>query len=194
MRFDPTSAGRSRNLMKQVLSPGSYPNDKLRQAIEQWEKIVRTFEGKRGADGQCKNLDEDIKIGVLQEMVKEKSLQDHLYLRPLGTYANARKEIFEYLERKTRPDDGGVIPMDLGYFQKGGGGGKNGGKGAQGNGDPIKCRNCGKTGHKQSECWAPGGGQERKPQQQPSRPQQQRQQGGHTQYGGASGSGASNPN
>ena len=40
-RFDPSSAGRRRNLMKQVLGPGQYPNEKLRQAIEHWEKTVR---------------------------------------------------------------------------------------------------------------------------------------------------------
>ena len=74
-------------------------------------------------------------------MVKENPCRTICVLRPLGTYANARKEIFEYLERKTRPDDGGIIPMDLGYFQKGAKG--NGGKGGHGNGD-LKCKNCGK--------------------------------------------------
>ena len=150
-RFDPATSGRRRNLMKQVLNPGQYGNDKLRQAIEKWEKLVREFENKRGTDGARKTIDEDIKIGVLQEMIKDKALQDHLFLKPQNTYEATRREVMDYLEAKVKVDEDGVAPMDIGYFAKA----KGKGKGA----DRDKtCDNCGKKGHVKKDCWAPGGG------------------------------------
>ena len=51
--------------------------------------------------------------------------------------------------------------MEMGSFQKAGGGGRGGGGGKNGGGkgkQDITCHNCNKKGHTKKDCWAPGGG------------------------------------
>eukprot|EP00971_Amphidinium_carterae_P134921 2673484-Amphidinium_carterae.1 len=40
-RFDASTSGRKRTLLKNVLHPGSFNNQQLRQATEQHERLVR---------------------------------------------------------------------------------------------------------------------------------------------------------
>eukprot|EP00971_Amphidinium_carterae_P011827 232986-Amphidinium_carterae.1 len=181
-RFDANSSGRKRTLLRNVLQPGSFDNQQLRQAIEQHERLVRDFERRRpGSDGVPKQVDEDIRIGILQEMVKDKTLQDHLYLQPLSTYAEARQVVMDYLALKVSGDDGGVAPMDVGSLNpgkgkgKGGKSGKDKGAGAAGKKEKDKsketiCWNCGKVGHRKADCWAAGGGAEKPSGNAPAKP------------------------
>eukprot|EP00971_Amphidinium_carterae_P327969 6459593-Amphidinium_carterae.2 len=66
-RFDASSSGRKRALLKNVLEPGSFDNQQLRQAIEQHERLVRDFERRRpGSEGVPKQVDEEIRISILR--------------------------------------------------------------------------------------------------------------------------------
>eukprot|EP00971_Amphidinium_carterae_P070037 1385935-Amphidinium_carterae.1 len=61
-----------------------------------------------------RHIEEDIRLGILQEMIQDKSLQDYLYLQPVTTYVAAtRQAVMDYMMLKVRLDDGGVAPMDL---------------------------------------------------------------------------------
>eukprot|EP00971_Amphidinium_carterae_P023597 465501-Amphidinium_carterae.1 len=75
-RFDCSSTGRKRTMLNNVLQPGSFEDKNLRQAIEQHERLVQDFEQRRSsADGNPKQLlqlDEDIRIRILQEMIRTK--------------------------------------------------------------------------------------------------------------------------
>jgi hypothetical protein len=126
-RFDPMTAGRRRGLLKRVLQPGDFPNESLRQAIEQWEQLVKEYEDRRSGTGARQPHEDDLRIGILPEMLRDQSLQDHLYLQPRGTYQEARAAVFQYLEVRVpnRVDD----PMDVGSLVKGKGKGKGKGPG-----------------------------------------------------------------
>ena len=53
-RFDPTTAGRRRNIVSSLLNPEKVKLDDLASAIETWEEKVRAYEARRGPDGERK--------------------------------------------------------------------------------------------------------------------------------------------
>ena len=152
--FDPATSGRKQNLLKNALQPGEFANQLLRQAIGQWERLVKDYEARRGANGQRVDFEEDLKIGILQAMVKDKALQDNLYLQPRATYVETRSAIFSYLEAKSATDHNGVAPMDVGSLVKG----KGKGSGDKSGGDANKCKKCGKQSHWARDCRIGGKG------------------------------------
>lgn len=178
-RYDPQVAGRSKNMLKNVLNPPQCKAAEMLAGMEQWEQLCRRYCGRKGADGKRRELPEDILMGILQEMGPPE-LRTHLYLnsQKFKTYLEMRNEIVSFLEAKVgaRPyrDD----PMDVSSMvmkgrdsHKGKGKGKSKDTKAKGkqtgtakNGKDAKfdgyCSNpnCGKWGHKWSECWKEGGG------------------------------------
>ena len=67
-RFDPTSAGRSRNLMRQILNPGTYKAHELMAGLEKWEERIRLYQKRKNALGVRPTVPEDIRMGILQGM------------------------------------------------------------------------------------------------------------------------------
>jgi len=147
-RFDPQGAGRRRNIMSQLLQPGSYDPTALNSAIARWEERVRIYERRSGS-----KLPDDIKSSILTEMTKG-PLKEHLILNAakLRNYDAVREEIQCYLENRQNAEP---IAMDVDAFQKG----KGGGKGGKASKDDV-CKNCGKRGHWARDCRGPGGGAE----------------------------------
>lgn len=185
-RYDPTTGGRRRAMLRAILNPSKCTKlEDLYVAIETWEEHVRQYEARKKADGTRHVLDEEIKIAVLEHICPVE-LERHLQLNKTRflDYADVKGELITYLESRlgSRMKMGDasyagndVQPMDVGYVggkskgkEKGGKGskGKSKGQGHQGKGagakDQRTCFNCGKTGHLKKDCWSAGGGQANK--------------------------------
>lgn len=132
--YDPTSVGRKRVSMRDIIGPRKPEVGQFMKFLEEWEKMVADWESKHN-----KEVDEDIKIGVLTASADDE-LQRHLLLNSdkLNTYPSTRNEIELFYKSKrdmlesSGHDTGGAAPMDIGYlgYQQGSWGGKHdGGKG-----------------------------------------------------------------
>ena len=95
-RYDPTTGGRKRNLLRTIISPGRCSLLELSAGIERWESYVSRYEKK------LKNkLDDEIKLAGLEALVPEE-LENHLILNSnrLRTLEDARLEIVTYVDAK----------------------------------------------------------------------------------------------
>ena len=135
-RWDPVTAGRSKNLLKAIMNPGKARIEDLMGAIERLEDLMRRYTSRRTADGSLAVLNEDIKMTCLESLLPD-HLEQHVQLNRarLSSYSQLRSEIMLYAEAKqssmagampkvSKPlDDGGQRPMDLDslYYNKGGG-------------------------------------------------------------------------
>jgi hypothetical protein len=183
-RHDPSTGGRRRNLLRTVLQPGRSSLENLASALERWEEQVRRYERFRDERGNRQPLSEDIKMASLESLVPDE-LERHLQLNAtrLPDYDAAREEVRMYVEaraglklkeravtekiKKGGKADPDPNAMDVDSIVKGGKGkkgkkGKGKGKGSGGEGKAPansqfqgECRNCGKWGHRESECWSP---------------------------------------
>ena len=87
-RYDPTTGGRKRNLLRTIISPGRCSLLELRAGIERWESVVSRYEKK------LKNkMDDEIKLFGLEALVPEE-LEKHLILNSnrFRTFEDARLE------------------------------------------------------------------------------------------------------
>jgi hypothetical protein len=148
-RFDPEGAGRRRNIMSQLLQPGSFDPMDLNSAIARWEEKVRIYERRSGA-----KLPDDIRSSILTETTKG-PLKEHLIVNAakLKSHDAVREERQCYLENRQNAEP---TAMDVDAFTKGGKGGNGSGKGNKGS-DKDVCKNCCKTGHWARDCCRPGG-------------------------------------
>ena len=95
-RYDPTTGGRKRNLLRAIISAGRCSLLELPAGIERWESYVSRYE-KKLKD----KLDDEIKLAGLEALVAEE-LEKHLILNSnrLRTFEDARLEIVTYVEAK----------------------------------------------------------------------------------------------
>lgn len=175
-RFDPSTGGRRRNMLREIINPGRCKHEnQLYGAMERWEELVQRYERKLG-----RSLDDDLKMAALESLVTSE-LEKHLMMNAsrLNSYESMREEVFLYIETRTgarmksearwrddRPDD----PMDTSSFAHKGGKGKGKdkkgkdsfksnstgkGKGSTDKKDKFdgECRVCGKYGHMAKDCW-----------------------------------------
>jgi hypothetical protein len=93
-RFDPLTVGRSRNMLQAILTPGTFKCSELLAAIEHWEQQVATYARRRGPGGLKREVAEDIKMGILQQ-IGPNELKTHLFLNQsrFATYEKMREEI-----------------------------------------------------------------------------------------------------
>ena len=119
-RYDPTTGGRKRNLLRTSISPGRRSLLELQAGIERWESYVSRYEKKMKDD-----LDDEIKLAGLESLVPEE-LEKHLILNSnhLRTFEDARLEVVTNVEAKfglriraSKPSDTGARghsdPMDV---------------------------------------------------------------------------------
>ena len=94
-RYDPTTGGRKRNLLRTIISPGRCSLLELQAWIERWESYVSRDEKK-----MKDKLDDEIEI-VLEALVPEE-LEKDLILNSnrLRTFQDARLEIVTYVDAK----------------------------------------------------------------------------------------------
>ena len=92
-RYDPTTGGRKRNLLRTIISPRRCSHLELQAGIERWESHVSRYE-KKLKD----KLDDEIKLAGLEALVPEE-LEKHLMLNSncLRTFEDARLEIVTYV-------------------------------------------------------------------------------------------------
>eukprot|EP00438_Fugacium_kawagutii_P024647 Skav203984 [mRNA] locus=scaffold3369:57215:60998:- [translate_table: standard] len=158
-RYDPSTGGTRRALLKSVLSPNKCSKvEEPSAAVENWEDQVRQYENRRKADGTRPTLDEDIKISIL-EPICPTEVERHLQLNQarFADYQEVRKELSTCLETRIglrlkagapyNPDPNGPGPMDIGALDKKG----------------KKCHNCGKLGHFAADCATKGANSQASP-------------------------------
>ena len=139
-RYDPTTGGRRRAMLRSILTPNKCGRiEDLYAALETWEEHVRQYESRKKQDGSRHILDEEIKIAVLEHLCPTE-LEKHLQMNRTRflDYADVRTELVTYLETrigsKMKLSDASghtsndVVPMDVGAFVKGKKGDHKGGK------------------------------------------------------------------
>ena len=84
-RYDPTTGGRKRNLLRTIISPGGCSLLELQAGIDRWESYVSCYEKK-----MKDKLDDEIKLAGLESLVPEE-LEKHLILNSdrLRTFEDA---------------------------------------------------------------------------------------------------------
>ena len=110
-RYDPTTGGRKRNLLRTIISPGRCSLLELQAGIERWESHVSLYEKK------LKNkMDDEIKVAGLEALVPDE-LEKHLILNSnrLRTFEDMCLEIVTHVEAKfgfrtrdSKPSDTGL--------------------------------------------------------------------------------------
>ena len=95
-RYDPTTGGRKRNLLRMIISPGRCSLLELQAEIECWESYVSRYEKKLKH-----KLGDEIKLAGLEALVPEE-LEKQLILNSsrLRTFEDARLDIVTYVEAK----------------------------------------------------------------------------------------------
>ena len=167
-RRDPSTAGRARGLLREILSPpdGRAKIVDLQSAVETPGDKMRRYCSRKDQNGARHTLGDDIRRAALEAILPQDAGK-YIQLnraRP-STYDTMRDEVMSYAEargvsvdRKTKtknPDD-----MDIGSYQKGKKGkgkGKDGGKkGGKGGADKsqVVCWGCGKKGHYGRDCYS----------------------------------------
>ena len=138
-RWDPTVAGRSRALLREIINPKRSNLQGVLGALQSWEDLTRRYEHRKDSAGRKQTLTDDIKCSSLEALVPE-GLEKHLLLNAnrLDDYQKMREEVARYVEARTgqfsKPSRGGQAKdpdaMDVGAWSKGGKKGKDyGGKG-----------------------------------------------------------------
>lgn len=154
-RFDPSTGGRRRTLLRHLLNPAKCTKiEELSRRIEQWEEQLRLYQNRKRSDGTRHELDEEIRLSVLEHLCPVE-LERHLQMNRsrYKNYQEMRAEVSLYLETrsgaKLKAGDAGrpatdPDAMDIGTFGKGKGGNKSGDKGKGKGKDASKSR--GKNG------------------------------------------------
>ena len=104
-RYDPTTGGRKRNLLRTIISPGRCSLLELQAVIERWESCVSRYEKK-----MKDNLDDEIKLAGLESLVPEE-LEKHLILN------SNRLRTFEGARLGSRDERGGEVRFENSCFQ-----------------------------------------------------------------------------
>ena len=92
-RYDPTTGGRKRNLLRTIISPGRCSLLERQAGIELWESYEARYEKKL-----MDKLDDEIKLAGLEALVPEE-LEKHLILNSnrLRTFEEARLVVVTYV-------------------------------------------------------------------------------------------------
>ena len=78
-RYDPSTGGRKRNLLKQVLSPGRCKMEELAGALERWEEAVTRYSRRKDDLGNRESLSDSVKMAALESLLPVE-LEEHIML------------------------------------------------------------------------------------------------------------------
>ena len=68
-RWDPATAGRKRNLPRQIFNPGRCKLSELQGSLERHELLVQRYERTRDAQGNHNKVQDDLRLAALWSMV-----------------------------------------------------------------------------------------------------------------------------
>ena len=100
--YDPSTGGRRTAMLRHILNLNTCAKlEELSNAVKTWEEQVRQYESRRKSDGTRHQLDEEIKISVLEHLCSAE-LEKHLQLNRArhGTYQDVRDERQRRVKRK----------------------------------------------------------------------------------------------
>ena len=170
--YDPSSSMRRVAILGLVQNPPKCRTvDELGGALEQWLSRKRQYEEFTDKDGAQCRVSEDSLMAALYRLMPE-SLEEAVMFRAedypsfsdlfdkLSSYASTKHSL--YLSRREQSGSGGGASsskkdpnaMDIGAVGKGKSAGKS-------KGDHLVCFNCGRPGHRKSECRNPQKGSEK---------------------------------
>eukprot|EP00971_Amphidinium_carterae_P327631 6459087-Amphidinium_carterae.1 len=100
-RWDPSSGGKRRVILRQILVPDRAKLVDLPAALERWDDLVRRYEKRRAGGAASQELDGDIKIAAIESLVPAE-LEQHLAMNRsrLKDYPAVRAEVDGYVEAK----------------------------------------------------------------------------------------------
>ena len=75
-RWDPSTAGRARSLLREILSPGRAKLADLQGAIERLEDMMRRYCSRKDSSGSIATIPEDIRMAALESLCPE-DLEKH---------------------------------------------------------------------------------------------------------------------
>ncbi|CAK8995863.1 Retrovirus-related Pol polyprotein from transposon TNT 1-94 [Durusdinium trenchii] len=103
-RLDPATGNRRRAMLRAILNPSKASKlEDLSNSIESWEEMVRQYEHKKRPDGTRHQLDEEIRMSVLEHLCPgelEKHLNLQLNRSRFTSYLDVRNEIVLYIEAR----------------------------------------------------------------------------------------------
>ena len=171
----PSTGGRKKVMLNALIRPDRASYEQLAGALERWKALRVRCERKKDQLGKRTPLDESIAMNSLENLVP-KDLENHFLMNHsrLTGFNLYEQEIRLFVEAKTGAKlkiggdfgkEDGPTPMDVGSLMASVGSigdlaafAKAYGKGGKSNkGGLVKfegeCRNCGKKGRKESDCW-----------------------------------------
>ena len=149
-RYDPTTGGRKRNLLRTIVSLGLCSILELRTEIGRWESVV----------SQCENMlknkmNDEIKLAGLEALVPEE-LEKHLFLNSnrFRTFEDARREVVTYVDAELGLRIRNPEPSDTGLCEHSDGGAVNSLSSVEGKGSSVSRVGCFKCdgAHFQRDC------------------------------------------
>ena len=121
-RWDPATTGRTRGILKEILSPGKCRLSELQQAVERLEDLMRRYCLRRDQDGRRHVLSEDIRMASLEQLLPD-DVEKHCQLNGarLSSYQLLREEVIMFAEARghlsyrpdpVRPESRGGVGQD----------------------------------------------------------------------------------
>ena len=100
-RWDPSTGGRARNMLRFLIAPGRVKLEDLAGSVERWEEKMRRYCNSRDRRGKKREIPEEIQMAALESMTPV-DLESHLQLSQtrLETYEQMRAEVVTYLETR----------------------------------------------------------------------------------------------
>lgn len=101
-RWDPSTGGRTRNLLKTIISPPKVTLKELSGALVRWMQQIHKYEKRKDDAGNRVKVPEDVKMAAIEMMAPE-DIENHLILTKyrIKTFDEMYSEVTSILEART---------------------------------------------------------------------------------------------